>query len=86
MFWNKELKNRISNLESNFNKHTDNTSEMLSILESFHRRLELQQSMINSLSKQIDIIAEATLLKDAKRAQEIANSKPTMVKPSNENT
>jgi hypothetical protein len=85
MFWNKALKDRVSDLENLFERLVDNATGMLSIFKSFHKRLELQQEMINSLSKQIDIIAQASLFKDAKRAEEIANSKPKIVKPSNEN-
>jgi len=86
MFWNRDLKDQVKRLQELSSKQTQSITNIVSLLESFHKRLELQQSMINSLSKQIDIIAAATLFKDAKRAEEIANSKPKMVKPSNENT
>jgi uncharacterized coiled-coil protein SlyX len=49
-------------------------------LTSIHKRIMLQQEIITSISKQLNILAEATLLKEAKKAKEVANAKPTMVK------
>ena len=86
MFWKKKenkiekLEKEISSLIELLTTHSRILRDLTDAVLSLDKRSKLQININEQLSKQIDILAQNTLLKDAKRAKEIAEARPTMLK------
>jgi len=83
----RDVYKRIENLEKTVENirevqviQTKTIGSINEAITSIHKRIMLQQEIITSLSKQLDIIAGATIFKEANKAKEVAEAKPTMVK------
>lgn len=70
-----ELENSITTLRNIINIHIENNTGIIKLLESMNKRIDIQQQMIGSLIKQIDIIADIVTEKVY-----IKSNKPNIIK------
>lgn len=80
----KEIEHSIENLRTVTTIQTTSIASIAKALENINKRIKLQQEMILSLSKQLDILANSTLFKEADKLQQILNEKPKLIKVTDE--
>ena len=79
-----EIEHSIENLREVTTIQTTSIASIAKALENINKRIKLQQEMILSLSKQLDILANSTLFKEADKLQQILNEKPKLTKVTDE--